>query len=408
MTNIRLLFLNIVVILIFIACTTQDGIVNTDKGRGIVAVRITNSDVAADIFINQMNTQKVTPKEFELTSGTYTIKLTSPGLKFSPDSVLVTIQEDEKDQVIEALFESKLVASGNLKLETQLLPLQVTIDGLKRRSRVEYNGLPKGKHDVKIAKPGYIPEIFTVDIKENETSILTVDLESKGKIFLLEHFSNVNCDPCVEREEDLDDYMVQHDSLAIIDIGYHPNFPAKADPIYTAALEENKNRTDYYDVGSTPSFFINGTKIYTYSKKHIFRGLDQYITDNAVDSSGINDFNITIEEYLNKITGVVQLRTDKAIPENTFLRIALIQRNVIFNKPPGTNGQKEFKNIVREMVPTADGMKISIDSDERQQIVFKFFNIAAWEKDLQVVAFIQNDESREILAVTESIIINQN
>ena len=390
---------------IFYSCTTKDGSLTSDNGSGIVYINLTGSDAEARVVINDIPSKYKTPCEFALNTGHYTIKLLYHGYKAVPDSHSVTIKPDEKNQFLELKFKMEAVFTGDLKILSEIEDYILKIDNVYRQ--VNNNIISKistGKHNLKISKAGYNTYTEKINIKANETNILSLQLVPKSRLYLVEHFSNVSCDPCVERDEDLENYIHVHDSIEFISLGYHLDFPSDTDPMYLAALEENDHRKEFYNVGSTPSIFINGTKIQTYSQKHIYKGLDSYITKNITNYI-TTSFSIEVENTIGEISGVVKILSKQEVNHHK-LRIVLIEKDINFDTPPGSNGMQHFTDIVREIYPEPKGLTISLKPKLSESFPYTIPLNTLWEKDLQLVAFIQNEETREILAITRSVIIN--
>jgi hypothetical protein len=81
------------------------------------------------------------------------------------------------------------------------------------------------------------------------------------------------------------------------------------------------------------------------------------------------------------------------------LRLAIIERNVNYTNPPGTNGETYFPNVFREMIPSSTGEQIvlpPVGSPSTHQ--FTYTEDAVWNmSEIAVVAFIQNDATQEII-----------
>ncbi len=387
-------------LILLFGCTTQDGSLSINKEKGILYIILENSDESAIVYINNMPTKYTTPNNFEVLPGEYSIKVIMPGYQSNHDSINLIITENQLEEV---RFDIIAVASGRLKINSNITNISIMIDGLLyNNNNVIIDGLEKGNHPVICSKPGYYNKKFDINIAQNTTTILDVNLEKKSEIFLIEHFSNVSCDPCVERDEDLETYIADHDTIEFISIGYHPDFPSESDPMFLAARDENLARKNFYGVNKTPSVFINGTTIPTFSKKHIVMGLDKYISENS-QNIGLNNFSITIDNPVNKIEGRVKFESID-IDRNVTLRIVLIEKEIVFDEAPGTNGMIHFKNIIRKMYPDHSGSAVMLQKNRKDEYVFSFVQNSIWENDLQVIAYFQDDDTKEIIAATASVI----
>jgi len=398
----RILF-SIFIVLIFslVSCTTKDGSLNIQDEKGILYVSLENSDLEAKIFINNLPTKFTTPSTLEFLPGEYNVKVHLPGYEFTPDSFTVLVEEK---LIIEKVFTAKPVSTGNLDINSNVSGFTLMIDGIiSNTENNKVSNISTGKHKLEILKPGYYKQTHIVDIDANSTKTIEIALEKKSDIFLIEHFSNVNCNPCAERDEALENFILENDSLEILSIGYHPNFPSDSDPIYLAAREENLERTDYYNVSATPGFFINGNPIAAYSNNHLVRGINQYI-DTYEPTVELEQFQIIIENHIEDIEGIIVIKGFEDYSVNLKVRIALIEKEIEFPEPPGTNGMEKFHDIIRAFSIGNSGNDILL-KESAKSFNFSFEKNTLWETDLQIVALLQNEDTKEILASTKSLII---
>ena len=392
----------ILLTILLIGCTTQDGSLYIQDEKGILYLTLENSDLTAKIFINDLPTKYSTPATINLFPGKYNIKALLPGYIFIPDSIETDIVEKELSEIS---FKTQPTSTGNLKIESNVTGFDILLDGLLIQNiGSEINNIPTGKHYIEILKTGFFTNTMFANISANSTEKVIVELEKKSDVFLVEHFSNVNCNPCAERDETLENYIAENDSLELISIGYHPNFPSDSDPIYLAAREENLGRTDYYNISVTPGFFINGKTIAAYSNNHLVRGINQHVQTYQPEII-LEQFSIIIENHIEDVEGRVVINSINNYSETLSLRIVLIEKNLVFNEPPGTNGMDQFHDIIREFYPDHNGVEINIDENKMLNIAFSIRKKYFWENDLQIIAFLQNDETREVVATTKSIII---
>lgn len=118
--------------------------------------------------------------------GACTVKL-SPGLynvecrKVSHRNTVESIEVKLGDTVRIAL-ESPEPITGAIDIVSTPLKATIAVDGkVYGNTPAEIKGVLIGSRNVEISKDGYIPQTFTVDVKENETTELKVTLE-KGTV----------------------------------------------------------------------------------------------------------------------------------------------------------------------------------------------------------------------------------
>jgi hypothetical protein len=179
---------------------------------------------------------------------------------------------------------------------------------------------------------------------------------------------------------------------------------------------EVSTRVSYYGVSGVPHINYDGKTIGTGSSPNSPSHLTQTKINDAyalpspfsIDLTHTVNSNydsititaiITAEEIVNITSGTNPLR----------LQIALVEKQIDFDNPPGTNGEKIFYNVMRKMIPNASGMPLSSSwtNGQDQTITIKV-RIPSYIYDLnqlRVIAFIQDNNDKDIkqAAITNPI-----
>jgi predicted Zn-dependent protease len=248
-----------------------------------------------------------------------------------------------------------------------------------------------------------------------------------GNVVLAELFTGAECGPCAGADyafEDLAEYFTRNE-VAILE--YHLHIPGP-DPMTNP---DTFGRYSYYgkDFG-TPTVFIQG-------KSKIGGGGPKYLAKNR-----FNIYRHTIENYLNsksyvKIDGSAKNNNDsvsvnlkiqktKNIENNISLHIVLTEKSVQYL---GSNGVSKHIFVVRSLNGGVNGMQLK--SDKGNETISSSFNLTGIEtglskylddptkdpswrnnlpipqwkkrtdkldrKNLAVVAWVQNNKTKEIL-----------
>lgn len=92
------------------------------------------------------------------------------------------------------------------------------------------------------------------------------------------------------------------------------------------------------------------------------------------------------------------IRADQAVSGNLVAQIAVIEKNVIFSSPPGTNGETQFHNVMKALIPSRNGTSLPDFEEEDYYIVE-----AAWElanvydiNEIAAVGFVQDNTSKHV------------
>ncbi len=391
------------VLLILFSCTTQDGITVSTGDRGSLYVSAGTGAEECRIYINNLSTDYFAPTTVELYPGLYTIKVRQAGFVSTPDSVNISIEEK---QLSEIHFDLTAVSSGNLSVTTRNGAVSLRLDGLLMPDgQRDFPGLARGHHILISRKAGYYSAIDTVLVEANKTTALSVDLTRKSQVFLLEHFSNVSCTPCAEMDAVLEEFLAAHDSVEIVPLAWHTNFPSESDPMYLSAIDACSGRTEYYGVDATPAFFMNGSEVTAYTSRSLTRALDSYISVNQPDSS-FELLTITLNPFPD-ISGRITLRSRENIGAGLILRLAVTETEIAYDTPPGTNGQTHFSHVVRDLQEFDENGTLQMGAGEEKSWPFSFEYRNEWEGRLQLIAFVQDESDRsvKICAVSEAIIM---
>jgi len=213
---------------------------------------------------------------------------------------------------------------------------------------------------------------------------------------LIEAYTQWNCAPCASNTPYLDAFQSAHwDSLCII--RYHGWWPgANNDPMYLANTVECSNRIRYYSVSGVPDGDMDGTylHIFPYSPPETQFGVPYYTRLNKATPLAIHVTDTRIAG--DSIKSDISLNIISPMPTGNYrLRVCAVER--IRSYSGGTNGETSFKDIFRKMYPDTNGVAIPT-AVGNYNFTYKYKRDAAWIDSLiYTVAFIQNDNTKEVL-----------
>ena len=245
-------------------------------------------------------------------------------------------------------------------------------------------------------------------------SLLT-GVNAYTKKSLVERFTNCSCGPCATINNawynaTLADILTQESVTHIV---YNVDWPSPTDPMHLLNSADNNNRRGYYGVTSVPWIEINGTNVSTSES-----AFNTAVTNGNLEFAPFK-LNITGEKFSNNLIDVKVVITRDPSDVSTFgnvkLRIAIIQDLVQYASPPGSNGESSFHQVCRKMLPDGNGSSFDIpapgDSVEITQFYIPsedFLDDVDFE-DLKIVAFLQDDDSKEVYqsAQTDVVLANR-
>jgi hypothetical protein len=216
------------------------------------------------------------------------------------------------------------------------------------------------------------------------------------RMVLVEEFTQASCVPCAQANPTLNNTLSANASKAV-SIKYQTNWPG-VDPMNDQNPTDVSKRVTYYDVGAVPNVSMDGKSATTPGT---------ITTTSITKEYGVaSPFRMLVTQQLNgkqdsiSINCTLTASQDFTTTGPLYLRVALIEKAIIFSKAPGTNGEKEFYNVMRKMYPAATGTSLPVTwvNGKTQTVSFKvvlptyIYNKA----QLGVVAFLQSDNDKVV------------
>lgn len=236
-------------------------------------------------------------------------------------------------------------------------------------------------------------------------ALSSMSLHAQNRLALYEEFSGENCAPCAASNPALNVLLGNNTSKVLL-IKYQSPIPS-AGPIYNAYTTVTNARLSYYSVPFAPYGRLDGTiqGVGQSSPGHV-NYLTQADINNA--SSLTAPFSATVAHQWiangDSVRATINLSALAAYAPagaNLKLRVALIE-HLRYTTAPGTNGETEFHNVVREMYPNAAGTQLANawTAGQTQTITLKgrvpsYVDKAA-ANESRLVVWIQNDTDKSV------------
>jgi hypothetical protein len=245
------------------------------------------------------------------------------------------------------------------------------------------------------------------------------------RIVLMELFTGAECGPCVAADRAFDDLAEALRPTELITLQYHLHIPAP-DPLTNP---DAVARAAYYDVASTPSTFFNGRLLARGGgpPDHARKKFNQY--RRVIEGLRRGSRKASIELEARRLGDEVRIRATAEIPKavegcQPRLRLALVENEVPYD---GGNGLKTHRRVVRAQPGGADGYALE-DGRRQTACVVHLDQIrsrlgaylaeypalpgtrgafpralpAVGFRRLSVIAFVQDDASKEVLHAVEA------
>ncbi|HJT75913.1 MAG TPA: hypothetical protein VJ739_01820 [Gemmataceae bacterium] len=246
----------------------------------------------------------------------------------------------------------------------------------------------------------------------------------KGKsdrVVLVELFTGTQCPPCVAADMAFDALAKTYKPAEAALLEYHLHIPGP-DPLTNAATEA---RAQYYEreIQGTPTLILSGHALDlgggSADAAHSLYEEYRKELDPLLEKPAGAKVTATAVRKGNKVEIAAEAGGVEKAGNDLRLRVVLVEEQVNYQ---GGNGVRHHHHVVRAMPGGPKGIAVSdkgakqtatVDLDELRQTLTKYLdefakaNGAAFPtrplelKNLKVIAFVQNDKSKEVLQAVQ-------
>ncbi|MDN5329513.1 MAG: hypothetical protein PWP35_1300 [Bacteroidales bacterium] len=223
------------------------------------------------------------------------------------------------------------------------------------------------------------------------------------RLVLLEEFTSSTCGPCAAANPTIISRLQQNPDKFTA-IFYHVGWPSPGnDPMYLHNTQESNARVSYYSVNSVPHSVLDGNFYSGHPNGWSMTTINNRL---AVPSP----CEIDLQHYLNAAQDSIFLNmlikpTTVMSGSQLVAHNVVIEKHIHFNTPPGTNGEKDFYNVMKKMLPGSGGTSLPSSLDVGDYVIIQ----TAWKlanvydiNELAAVGFIQNNVTKEVFQTTNS------
>ena len=227
---------------------------------------------------------------------------------------------------------------------------------------------------------------------------VSVCFAQSQRLVLMEEFTQASCPPCAAYNPAFN-VILNANSAKIVSIKYQVNWPGY-DPMNVHNASEVATRVSYYAVTGVPDGVMDGGSGTSTWHANPASFSATYVNNRYSIAS---PFNVNLTHYFSPNYDSIFVHADviasQAFSQTSVLRIAVIERDIIFCSPPGTNGETHFEGVMKKMLPNATGTTLPATWTNGQTASFDF----AWKlanvydkNTLAVVGFVQNTLTKEV------------
>jgi len=215
------------------------------------------------------------------------------------------------------------------------------------------------------------------------------------KTVLIEHFTNTLDSKCKEADFILNNII--NSSNDAIDLQYHTSFP-EGDPFYLHNPSASGTREGYYGLSSIPYSMMDGGFTNAHKFDYDLKTIEKTVIDTQALKDPLFDLLLNTDNTGNSINIECSLTALSVIPEIYItLYIVVIEREI--TQITEENEEEIYESVVKNMLPNPSGTSFikSWSAGENADVNYSwtFTNVFDAE-EIRVVAFIQNENTREI------------
>ncbi len=231
--------------------------------------------------------------------------------------------------------------------------------------------------------------------------------DSPRKI-LIEEATNTSCGPCAAQNPSFQQF-IRNNFDKVIPLIYHAWWPGKNDPMYLEDTLMNQTRIKYYgiDQQGVPEVRVNGKIAPKTGNWYDGAAGDITALTNELNTyaNATSPITMTVAEQRNgnQSSVSVTIQTAQSLVGKK-LRVAVVEYYISYQQPPGTNGEREFWWVARNMLPDANGTTLNQNAGSNQTYNFNYTIKSNWNSSqIYIVAFIQDDQTKEVLQAAQNL-----
>jgi len=226
------------------------------------------------------------------------------------------------------------------------------------------------------------------------------------RTMLIEEFTQASCPPCEVTTPPLND-LLSRNLDRIVQIRYQTSWPG-VDPMNADNPGEVQDRVDYYGVSGVPNLLMDGSETVGDQDALLLVSQDEIDTRSVAEAPILVDVTHSISADLASADVTVTITNEGAdeFAAGSALRVALVEEEISWPSPPGSTSITVFEAVLKTFFTGTDGMELpAIAAGETWTNTWTGVEIATAVydyKQLGVVAFVQDDGSREVFNAAHS------
>lgn len=228
------------------------------------------------------------------------------------------------------------------------------------------------------------------------------------RLVLVEEFTQASCGPCAATNPAFDALLGSAANLSkAVRLKYQTDWPGY-DPMNEQNPAEVQTRVTYYGVDGVPYGVVDGVSIaddcgaylgapscFTQAELNTAAAITSPIEINLTHTFSANYQTVNITAVVTNVSAATFGGS------STRFHVALIEKQIDFASAPGSNGEETFYNVMRKMLPGANGTTMAAALAPGESVTYTYNDVPVPSYlynlgQLAVVAFAQNNSSKEV------------
>lgn len=216
------------------------------------------------------------------------------------------------------------------------------------------------------------------------------------RIVLVEEFTQASCGPCASANPAFNT-LLDANPTKVIPIKYQVSWPG-TDPMNAQNPTEVATRVSYYGVSGVPYAVMDG---------NVVQGAPSSVTQSNINTeyAVASPFAIVTNFWFNTAQDSIWITCEVTATQATSLttgrlRVVMIEKNINFTSPPGSNGEKDFYEVFRKAYPNMNGTPLATSwtNGQKKTVSFKA-KIPTYvykKSEIAIVAWVQDDSNKNV------------
>ncbi len=229
-------------------------------------------------------------------------------------------------------------------------------------------------------------------------------LAQSQRLVLVEEFTQASCGPCASQNPAFNALLAANSSK-LTSLKYQTSWPG-VDPMNAQNPTDAANRVSYYNITGVPHGRLDGPAIV--NDCNAYTGAPSCLSASEIDAryNTPSPFSLQLTHTMSVahdsayVTAVITAAQNFTANGTLRFRLALIEEEIHFTTPPGSNGEKDFYNVMRKMYPNGTGTALASTWTNGQTQTLNFaIKIPTYIYDINevaFVAFIQSDGNKVV------------